>query len=663
MERRSRLLYVVFLAWVASTGLAAAPSLAETATVSLPAVFGDHMVLQRGMRVPVWGSGASGDEITVSIAGHQKSTTVSDDGSWRVTLDPMPAGGPHELVIEGAQTVRFTDVLVGEVWLASGQSNMEMPLAGWGEILDFEIEIARADYPEIRLFKVDRATANQPLEDVSSDGWRRCSPEAVAEFSSTAYFFARRVHRETGIPIGLISSSWGGTVAEAWTSASTLEQMADFRDAVRKIRGLSEAETEIMRREFEAAMTERNRAVREDDAGLIDGFPAWAVPDLEDSGWPTMTLPDKWEDAALPELDGVVWFRREVDLPDDWAGSPLEISLGPIDDADETYFNGELAGKTEGWDTPRHYAIPGDRVEAGRNVIAVRVLDTYLSGGLWGEDADLVLTGPSGRSIRLAGPWLYHVGLELEPLPPSPDDPNRPTVLYNGMIEPLVPYAIRGVIWYQGESNSSRAYQYRKLFRGLIEDWRSTWGQGNFPFYFVQLAGFEPGPLEQGKWPELREAQALALSLPATGMAVAIDIGNERDVHPKNKQEVGNRLARLALNRLYGVQVADSGPSYGGMSREDAKIRVSFNDADGGLEARGGALRGFTIAGADREFHVAEARIERGSVVVWSEDVAFPVAVRYGWEDYSDCNLYNAASLPALPFRTDDWPGLTEEAR
>jgi len=620
------------------------------------------MVLQRDIELPVWGTARPGSVVTVALAGQSAEARVGAHGEWQVRLAPMAAGGPYEMVIEGDEVMRFSDVLIGEVWLASGQSNMAMPLAGWGRILDYETEIARADYPEIRLFQVERATASKPLAGV--DGvWRRCSPEAVAEFSSTAYFFARRVHRETGLPIGILHSSWGGTVAEAWTSAETLEAMADFREAAREIRTRTPEQAAALRAMFVAAQGERAVAVRERDRGLAHGKTLWAAADLESSDWSSMTLPGKWEDAGIPDLvnlDGVVWFRSEVEIPESWANQDLRLSLGPIDDADETFFNGTRIGASESWDAPRTYRVPAALVRAGRNSIAVRVIDVYLGGGFSGEAADLRLEGPDGDELPLAGPWAYRVGLELEPLPPSPDDPNQPTVLYNGMIKPLAPYALRGVLWYQGESNSSRAFQYRSLFPALIHDWRATWGESELPFYFVQLAAFEPGLIEQNKWPELREAQLMALSLPETGMAVAIDIGNPRDVHPKNKQEVGNRLARLALRRIYGREIADSGPIYRGMIAEGSQLRLTFDHTEGGLEAKGGALRGFTVAGEDREFHPAEARIEAGTVVVWSEAVPEPKASRYGWADSPDCNLYNSSGLPASPFRTDDWPALTE---
>ena len=549
------------------------------------------------------------------------------------------------------------------MWLASGQSNMGMPLAGWGKVLDYQTEIARADYPEIGLFKVERGAAVRPQTDVGSSEWHRCSPESVAEFSAAAYFFGRRLHRELGVPVGLVLSSWGGTVAEAWTSAGALESLDDFRDAARAIAGTTEAELDERRRAWDRAIAERRATFDREDQGLAGGRPLWVGPDVDDAEWPILKLPTKWEDAGYPSLDGVVWMRREVDVPAHWVGNDLSLGLAYVEDDDETFFNGVAVGRTQGWAT-RRYRVPGELVRAGRNVIAVRVMDVAHYGGIWGELADLALDGPDGESIPLAGPWRFRIGLEFEPLGPAPDDPNRPTVLYNSMIAPLAPYAIRGVIWYQGESNAERAHQYRSLFPALIRDWRTAWGRDDLPFFFVQLAAFLPVQAEPGEsaWAELREAQAQALALPATGMAVAIDIGDAADVHPKNKQDVGNRLARLALARVYGRDVADSGPIYREMTREGSRIRIAFDHARGGLEARGGALRGFAIAGRDRKFRWADARIEGDTVVVWSDAIAEPVAVRYGWADNPICNLVNAAGLPASPFRTDDWPGITRAA-
>jgi sialate O-acetylesterase len=657
------------LACLAAGVLAAGPlrrAKGEVPALWLPALFADHMVVQRERAVPVWGSAPPGSGIAAHLAGQERTTIAGPGGDWRLAFDPMPAGGPHELVVRGGgETRRFSDVLVGEVWLASGQSNMEMPLAGWGRVSDFESEIARAEYPEIRLFQVAHATAMQPQRDVATadsatGGWRTTTPESVANFSAVAYFFGRRLHRELGVPIGLAQSAWGGTVVEAWTSAETLEHSADFGAAAREVASTTPEGLAEIRREYEAAIAARRRAFATEDEGLAAGVPQWVGPEFDDSDWETLELPGKWEDAGYTDLDGSVWFRRELAIPEAWLGHDLTLNLGFVEDDDETYFNGTRIGGTTGWQT-RRYRVPAETVRAGRNVLAVRVLDLAQYGGIWGEVSEFALQGPGGEKLPLAGPWRFRVGLAFEPLPLDPGEPNRATVLYNGMIAPLEPYALRGVIWYQGESNADRAYQYRALFRGLIRDWRAHWGQGDFPFYFVQLAAFlpvEPEPGESG-WAELREAQAMALVEPATGMAVAVDIGNAADVHPKDKQDVGNRLARLALARTYGRDVADSGPVYRGMAHEGSSIRLTFDHLDGGLEAKGGALRGFAIAGEDRVFRWAAARIERGSVVVWNDAVTAPVAVRYGWAANPLCNLTNSAGLPASPFRTDDWPGVS----
>jgi sialate O-acetylesterase len=643
--------------------LVAAPSAGQDGPVelALPALFGDHMVLQRDDNVPVWGTAPAGSEVAVRLAHQHAVTRAGDDGAWRIDLEPLPAGGPHELVVEAAgETRRFSDVLVGEVWLASGQSNMEMPLAGWGKILDYETEISRADYPQIRLFQVQRATAMQPQSDVATEGWKRCGPETVAEFSAVAYVFGRRLHREIGVPVGLIHTSWGGTLAEAWTGRETLEPMEDFRAAVREVAETTPADLAEMGRIREEEIATRRKALAEAKQSDADGVPLWAGIEVDDSAWSVRELPLDFTQESQMQLGGALWFRRRVEIPRDWLGSELALSLGFIEEEDETFFNGTPIGTTSGWQ-PRRYVVPPGLVREGSNVIAVRNADLGSFGGIWGDAEDFALEGPDGDTIPLAGPWLHRAGLELGPLPQRPDDPHRPSVLYNAMIAPLAPYAIRGAIWYQGESNVDRAYQYQTLFPALIGDWRRTWGREDLPFYFVQLAAFlatadEPG---ESAWAELREAQSMALALPQTGMAVAIDIGDAKDIHPKNKQDVGNRLARLALARTYGADVADSGPLYQSMTRQGSRIRLDFEHTRGGLEARGGALKGFAIAGADRVFRWAEARIEGNAVVVWSDEIPDPVAIRYGWADNPICNLTNAAGLPASPFRTDDWPGVT----
>ena len=662
------LLTVLFLAaGCAATKRVGGPT-RDSIPLRLPKVFGDHMVLQRDFRVPVWGWGKPGARVVVEFAGQRKMTVVGNDGRWRLELDPVPAGGPFELRVIGEDTLRFRDVLVGEVWLASGQSNMEMPVR---LVKDAEAEIRAANLPRVRLLTVERTRAFRPCADIKTEGWKLCSPRTVAGFSAVAYFFGRELYHKLGVPIGLIHSSWGGTPAEAWTSHQTLSTLPDFAKALAEVdslaaRGERDLPWDEQIRRWEVRVGAWVRSVAAADTGFGLG---WYRPGLRDASWDTMSLPRPWENSWMGAFDGVVWFRKTVKIPTSWSGHDLRLSLGPIDDIDSTWFNGYKLGGESRYNKPRVYTVPGEVVQPGENTIVVRVVDYGGNGGLWGTREQLRLTWPGHDSLSLAGVWRCRASLSMANVPPLPRHPayeaHRPTVLFNGMIAPLIPFAIRGVIWYQGESNAWRAAQYRSLFPAMIEDWRRHWGEGNFPFFYVQLANFRARKAEPGEsdWAELREAQFQALRLPNTGMAVTIDIGEANDIHPKNKQDVGHRLALIARAKVYGEDVPYSGPLYRRMEVEGSKIRLYFDHADGGLQARGDSLQGFAVAGPDRVFHWAQARIERETVVVWNPDVLSPVAVRYAWADNPVCTLINRAGLPASPFRTDHWPGITEHHR
>ena len=626
--------------------------------LSLPALFTDHMVLQRDTPIAVWGWASPKGTVSATINGQQATTTVDADSTWRLTLPPMPAGGPHMLTIAGADTLALADVLVGEVWVASGQSNMEWPVQASN---DADAEIQAADFPNIRLFKVARTVAYTPQTQVEAEGWHAVTPETIPEFSAVAYFFGRRLYEDLDVPVGLIETAWGGTPAEAWTSASALNAaMNDFSEDIAAMTG----DADDPAKTYEAQRTAWLQAFTDNDQGYQNGQPVWVAPDFDDAAWPAMDLPQLWEGAGLPGYDGVVWFRKTFDLPPAWQGRDLELNLAMIDDIDTTWVNGVAVGHTALWNQHRAYTIPANAVEPGRNVIAVRVLDTGGGGGIYGEADDFYLASDSDRQ-SLAGPWSYQPGI-----PPGTEMPrppraaqNRPTTLYNAMIAPLLPYTIRGAIWYQGESNAGRAYQYRTLFPTMIEDWRDRWGLGDFPFFFVQLANFmgpQQNPSEAQTWPELREAQTMTLSLPNTAQAVIIDIGEADDIHPRNKQDVGTRLALAALNMTYEQHIVYSGPAYREMTREGSTIRLHFDHVGSGLTTRGDALNGFAIAGADSQFVWAEAEIDGETIVVSSPAVADPVAVRYAWANNPIISLYNRDGLPASPFRTDDWPGITE---
>jgi len=532
--------------------------------------------------------------------------------------------------------------------------------------------MAAADYPNIRLFTVQKKIADTPQADCTGQ-WSLCKPDTIPGFSAVGYFFGRHLHKELGVPVGLVNTSWGGTVAEAWTSSDALAKMPEFKTLMARI-AEAKADPDSSMQKYQAELDAWQKKV---DAAGAQGRAA-IEPGFDDSGWKDMALPATWEQAGLPDFDGLVWFRKTIDVPESWAGKELMLELGPIDDQDTTWINGIRVGAHTGpgkWQALRKYPLAANVIKAGQNVIAVQVLDTGGGGGINGQPGQMKLKpldADDTDALSLAGAWRYKVGYNLASMPPQPqppvwvNNPNAPTVLYNGMIAPLVPFGIRGAIWYQGESNAGRAYQYRELFPTMISNWRQKWNQGEFPFLFVQLANYmatQPEPGESA-WAELREAQLMTLQLANTGMATIIDIGEANDIHPRNKQDVGKRLALWALARTYGRDVVYSGPLYRSMAIEGDKIRLRFDHVGSGLVAQdGGLLKGFAIAGKDRKFVWANAKIEGQTVVVSSAAVAEPVAVRYGWANNPICNLYNDADLPASPFRTDDWPGVTANSK
>ncbi len=642
-------------------------ALSTKAIVKLPAVFSDNMVLQQKSSVSFWGSASPGKLLKITTSWDQKvyETTVGSNGNWETKVSTPSYGGPFSIEITDGTPMVLHNVMIGEVWICSGQSNMEMPLGGWGKILDYEKEIAAANYPDIRLLQVNKVTSTKPLTDLSvaSGGWVPCTPQTVAEFSSVGYFFGANLYNNLKIPIGLINTSWGGTIAEAWTSGSMLKTMPDFSTAVTEMEKNSENRTEP-KLSYEQQLAKWSSEVIVSDKGYQNGKALWTGVSFEDKDWKTMEIPCLWEEKELNNFDGVVWLRRTVTIPANWQNKELKLSLDMIDDDDITFFNGVEVGRTEGWNLNRNYTIPAKLVKSGKAVITVRIFDTGGGGGIYGNPAKINLRLNAENSIELAGKWQYSIGFNLAQIPGRPVDPNspnRPTVLYNAMIHPIVPFTIRGAIWYQGESNDARAYQYRELFPLMIKDWRKQWNI-NFPFYFVQLANYTKSPEqpEESNWAELREAQLQTLHLENTGMAVTIDIGDEKDIHPKNKKEVGRRLALIAEAKTYNQKTAYSGPVYNTFIIEGNTIRIKFLHTDGGLKTPdGSAMKGFAIAGPDHKFRWAEATIDGNEIVVTCKDVSDPIAVRYAWAKNPVCNLVNGAGLPASPFRTDDWPGVT----
>jgi sialate O-acetylesterase len=646
------------------------------AEVHVPSLIGDNMVLQQGKKVRIWGTADAKEKISVSLASEKQNAVADQSGHWEVLLGPLKAGGPFVLNVSGSNTLTFKNILVGEVWICSGQSNMEWPLINSKGGADV---VAQANFPEIRLFTVQKSTSATALNDVKGK-WTETIPDEVGQFSAVAYFFGRELYQKLKVPIGLIHTSWGGTPAEAWTSPDALSAVTELQPILDRYQESLKSLPE-RQKEFERALADWSQKNLYSDPGNKGEALGYAEPATSTADWKKMTLPQFLETGGLV-MDGAVWFRKEIDVPAPWTGKDLELNLTSIDDFDVTYFNGTRVGGI-GMETPnsymipRRYRVPGNLVHGSRNVVAVRVFDSAGEGGFGG--AGKMTLGPAGvrdtEVISLTGSWDYKVELGLEPKKPDwgsrpeapgPSNQNSPGVLYNAMIAPLTPFAIRGAIWYQGESNASRAYQYRTLFPTMIRNWRTAWGEGDFPFYFVQLANWHQPAAEPGEsdWAELREAQTMTLREQQTGMAVIIDIGDPNDIHPRNKLDVGRRLAAWSLAETYHEKVQPSGPLFGSYVVEGDKVRVKFKHVAGGLKTLdGGPLKGFAIAGEDHRFVWAEARIDGNEVVIWSKDVTKPVAVRYAWADNPICNLYNSVDLPASPFRTDDWPGVTVSKR
>lgn len=633
------------------------------AKVKLPSVFSSNMVLQQQSEVPFWGDASPNKKVKITTSWNGKSveTNTNDSGKWKTTVSTPVYGGPFTIVISDGTKLILENVLIGEVWLCSGQSNMEMPLAGWGKVMNFKQEISEANYPNIRLLHVSRALNTVPLNDidVKMGGWVECAPQTISEFSSVAYFFAKNLFDNKNIPIGLINTSWGGTVAEAWTSAISLKTMPDFTSSMLEIEKLVANQVNLEAK-YNQDFANWQKQVIATDKGYTNGQPIWLHNELDVTDWKTMKIPSLWETEGLPNFDGVVWFRKTITIPANWTNKELTLNLDKIDDEDITFFNGIEVGRGNGYDKPRTYIIPAKLVKSNTVTITVRVMDMTGGGGIYGESTEINLSLKGDKAISLVGMWQYKLGFNIAEIPSAPkslNDPNRPTVLFNAMIHPIIPFTIKGVIWYQGESNESRAYQYRELFPLMIKDWRKQWNL-NFPFYFVQLANYKNSITPV--WAELREAQLQTLHLENTGMAVAIDIGEANDIHPKNKQEIGRRLALIAKANLYDQKIPFSGPIYNTYAVEGNAIRIKFQHVNGGLKTKNNEpLKGFEIAGLDHKFYWADAQIAGNDIVVSCKNVENPIAVRYAWTDNPTCNLYNDANLPASPFRTDDWPGIT----
>lgn len=630
------------------------------AQLSLPHVFSDHMVVQRDQPIPIWGTANPKEKIEVNFNGKTLTAKADQNGRWQVELPATAAGGSYTVEVKGKnETISFNDVLVGDVFLCGGQSNMEWRVRQ----LPYVNEVAyTANDTQIRLIKVAHDQALQPKDDILPTEWKVNSEENVREFSAVAYFFAQQLREHLNVPIGLISSNWGGTPAESWMSAEALSEYPQLHQAVQQLQ--AEGSTiEKITENYRANVNSFFDDVDENDPGIKEN---WASASLDFQEWPTLILPGFFDRPPLPRHDGTIWFKKSVVLSPELQEKNLLLNLGQIDNDDQVWVNDTKVGETQGAERYRRYKVPASATKAGENIITIRVTDPGGRGGFATAGKDFYLTPAQQQSDRvsLAGQWHYQRGAGRSGYPTPLH--HYPSFLYNAMIHPLVPYALKGMIWYQGESNASRAKEYGEIFPAMIQQWRKDWGS-EVPFAFVQLANFmatvdTPQP---SNWAELREAQDKTLELPKVGMATIIDIGEADNIHPANKRDVGKRLA-LAMRRIaYGESVVDSGPTFESARTEGNKMIVTFNSIGDGLMVKNkyGYLKGFILAGDDQQFHWAKAEITgENEVTVYSDAVSNPVAVRYAWADNPDqANLYNKNGLPTPPFRSDDWEGITQD--
>lgn len=623
--------------------------------VKLPRLVSDGMVLQRDTKTKIWGWAAAGEKISISFNGKTYRATTNADGKWSVQLTPMRAGGPYTMNIKASNQLTVKDILLGDVYLCSGQSNMvhQMVLHN----ITYAHDIATANYPQIRHFWIPTTTNLEgPAQDLPEASWKSANPQDVNNFSAVAYFFARKLYNQYKIPIGLINASVGGTPIEAWMSEDGLKEFPAIVANINRNRDTSYVNP-IKRRALAAANTNKQKI--EQDKGLTNTV-KWYETTYVPKGWRDINIPGYWEDQGIKDLNGVVWYRREIEIPASMAGGAAKVFLGRIVDADVLYINGKQVGNT-GYQYPqRRYSLPAGTLKPGKNLFVVRVLNTSGKGGFIPNKPYYLEA--NGQTLDIKGTWQYKVGEVYRPISGEPGGgisaQNQPAALYNAMVAPAINYTLKGILWYQGESNAGNPTEYKKLLLALITDWRSKWQQGNIPFLYVQLPNFMDANYlpSESNWALMREAALQTLSVPNTAMAITIELGEWNDIHPDNKKDVGERLALAAQKLIYGdKKVVSSGPLYKSANIEGNEIIVSFTHVGSGLMAIDEEeLSQFAIAGADKKFVWAKARIEGDKVVVESDEVPEPKYVRYAWADNPlGANLYNKEGLPASPFRTD----------
>jgi len=620
--------------------------------VTLPRLISDGMVLQRDQKIKIWGWADANEKVSVTFNKKKYSTTTLADGTWSVVINPTKAGGPHRMQVTGNNTITIENILVGDVWICAGQSNMVHSLKLHQE--RYATEIAQASNPQIRNFTIPTTTnLIYPSTDITQGSWKETTPQNVMDFSVVAYFFAKKLNEQYHVPIGIINASVGGTPIEAWISEGGLKTFPEIITTIQQNKDTAYVNNTNRRAQAVNRAWEKRNAT---DQGLVES-PRWHDTTYIPSDWHSINIPGYWEDQGIKNLDGVVWYRREIEIPQSLTGLPAKVALGRIVDADVLYINGVQVGNTTYQYPQRRYSIAEGILKPGKNVFVIRVINNGGKGGFVPDKPYHLSIG--NQLIDLKGYWHYKVGqvFERREFVPSIAVQNQPTTLFNGMIAPLINYAVKGFVWYQGESNTGKPDDYSKLLPALITDWRNQWKQNTTPFLYAQLPNFMDvnySP-EESNWAALRNAQLKTLSVANTGMAVTIDLGEWNDIHPGNKKPVGERLALAARNVAYGEAIIPSGPIYQSSTSTENKIVISFTNVGSGLISKDGkSLRYFAIAGADKKFVWANAEIKNNTVVVWSDQIAIPQFVRYAWADNPDgANLTNKEGLMASPFTTE----------
>lgn len=619
------------------------------AQIKLPRLISDGMILQRDAKVNIWGWASLNEQIEVNFKGKTFKATTSEEGKWSIELPSQKAGGPYEMTLKASNTIVLKNILFGDVWLCSGQSNMELPMDRLKD--KYKEEIAQSAHPDIRQFLVpDEYYFEKQRNDFSSGEWVSANPKSVLQFTGVGYFFALEIYQKYKIPIGLINSALGGSPAESWINAEGIKKFSEYEQEYLKFKdGKLEKEIDANDRKVS---NEWYQTVNKNDLGVKE---KWSSEKVSDSDWKTMKIPGYWADNELGNTNGAVWFRKEFILENSKETS-AKLILGRIVDADSVFVNGNFVGTTSYQYPPRIYSFNPNILKEGKNEIAVRIINNSGRGGfVLDKPYELVL---ENKIIDLKGEWKYKLGAKMDALPGQTFVRWKPVGLYNAMIAPLKNYPIKGVLWYQGESNTKNPSEYFALMETLISNWREQWKDDKLPFILVQLTNYmdpKPEPVESN-WAALRQQQSNVLQLPNTGMAVTIDLGEWNDIHPLNKYDVGTRLALQARKLVYGEKkLIASGPIFHSMEKKENELILSFDSVGKGLMSKGGnSLNGFAVAGVDGKFVWANATIEGDKIKVWNNNVINPLKVRYAWADNPDtANLYNKENLPASPFETE----------